>query len=80
MPQVPMERARAMWNRVTVRQPREEAIRGTEIDSLTDKESDVFEIKRWTKQEDPLSSLLFNTVLQVAVKDDLARWHGHLHG
>ena len=31
---------------------------------LTDKESDVFPIKRETKQGDPLSSLLFNTVLQ----------------
>ena len=41
---------------------------------LTDKESDVFEIKRKTKQGDPLSSLLFNTVLQVALKDDLTRW------
>ena len=41
---------------------------------LTDKESDVFEIKRRTKQGDLLSSLLFNTVLQVALKDDLARW------
>ena len=41
---------------------------------LTDKESDVFETKRRTKQGDLLSSLLFNTVLQVALKDDLARW------
>ena len=30
---------------------------------MTDKESDMFEIKKGTKQEDPLSSLLFNTVL-----------------
>ena len=41
---------------------------------LTDKESDVFEIKKGTKQGDPLSSLLFNTVLQAALKDDLERW------
>ena len=42
---------------------------------LTDKESgDMFEILRGTKQGDPLSSLLFNTVLQMALKDDVTRW------
>ena len=38
---------------------------------MTDEESDVFEIKRRTNQGDPLSSLLFNTVLQVAKKTTL---------
>ena len=32
----------------------------------------MFEIKEGTKQGDPLSSLLFNIVLQVALKDDLS--------
>ena len=41
---------------------------------LTDKESDVFPIKRGTKQGDPLSSLLFNTVLQFSLEKDLMRW------
>ena len=41
---------------------------------LTDKESDVFSIKRGTKQGDPLSSLLFNTVLQNSLEEDLIRW------
>ena len=47
----------------------EKVFRGTER-----VESDVFEIKRRTKQGDPLSSMLFNTVLQVALKDDVERW------
>ena len=41
---------------------------------LTDAESDMFEIKKGTKQDDPLSSLLINTVLQKALEDDIPRW------
>ena len=41
---------------------------------LTDIESDAFPIKRGTKQGDPLSSLLFNTVLQFSLEGDLKRW------
>ena len=41
---------------------------------LTDKESDAFPIKRGTKQGDPLSSLLFNTVLQYSLENNLKRW------
>ena len=47
---------------------------------LTDKESDVFPIKRGTKQGDPLSSLLFNTVLQYALREDLDRWQERRKG
>ena len=36
----------------------------------TDREIDMFE-KRSTKHGDTLSSLLFNTVLQLAMKDDV---------
>ena len=32
------------------------------------------EIKKGTKQGDQLSSLLFDTVLQVALNDDLSSW------
>ena len=41
---------------------------------MTDKESDMFEIKKETKQGDPLSSLFFNIVLQMVLNDDSPRW------
>ena len=47
---------------------------------LTDKESDAFPIKRGTKQGDPLSSLLFNTVLQYSLENDLKKWQENEKG
>ena len=41
---------------------------------LTDEGSDMFEIKKGTKQGDPSSSLLFNTVLQKALEEEIPRW------
>ena len=41
---------------------------------LRNEESDMFEIKKGTKQGDPLSSLLFNTVLQKALEKFIPRW------
>ena len=41
---------------------------------LTDTERAVFPIRRGTKRGDPVSSLLFSTVLQFALKDDLKSW------
>ena len=40
----------------------------------TDEESNMFEIRQGSKQGDPLSSLLFNMVLQNSLKDDIQRW------
>ena len=47
---------------------------------MTDKESDVFPIKRGTKQGDPLSSLLFNTVLQFSLENNLKKWQENKKG
>ena len=40
----------------------------------TDEESNIFDIQKGSKQGDPMSSLLFNTVLQYSLKDDIQRW------
>ena len=40
----------------------------------TDEESKNFDIQKGSKQGDPMSSLLFNTVLQYSLKDEIQRW------
>ena len=40
----------------------------------TDEESNIFDIQKGSKQGDPMSSLLFNTVLQYALKNVIQRW------
>ena len=47
---------------------------------VTDKESDMFPSKGETKQGDPLSSLLFNPVLQFSLECDLKRWQAKQKG
>ena len=40
----------------------------------TDEESNIFDIRKGTKQGDPLSSLLLNTVLRYSLKVEIQRW------
>ena len=40
----------------------------------TDEESEIFDIQKGSKQGDPMSSLLFNTVLHYALKNVIQRW------
>ena len=40
----------------------------------TDEKSEIFDIQKASKQGDPLSSLLFNTVLQYALKNVIQKW------
>ena len=40
----------------------------------TDEESEIFDIQKGSKQGDLMSSLLFNTVLQYSLKDEIQRW------
>ena len=40
----------------------------------SDEESEIFDIQKGSKQCDPMSSLLFNTVLQYALKSVIQRW------
>ena len=40
----------------------------------TDEETNIFDIQKGSKQGDPMSSLLFNMVLQNSLKDDIQRW------
>ena len=40
----------------------------------TDEESNIFDILKSSKQGDPMSSLVFNTVLHYALKNEIQRW------
>ena len=40
----------------------------------TDEESNIFDIQKGSKQGDPMSSLLFNTVLQYSLKEEIPSW------
>ena len=57
-----------------LRLPPEEIYKDQKASVQTDEESEIFDIQKGSKQGDPMSSLLFNTVLQYALKNAIQRW------
>ena len=47
--------------------------RDQKVSVQTDEESNIFDIQKGSKQGDPMSSLLFNTVLQYSLKEEIQR-------
>ena len=60
--------------RTWLRLPLEKIYKDQKASVQTDEESEKFDIQKGSKQGDPLSSLLFNTVLQYSLKDEIQRW------
>ena len=58
-----------------IRLLRKKICRDQKASVQTDEESNIFDIQKGTKQGDPMSSLLFNTVLQYSLKDEIQRGH-----
>ena len=54
--------------------PLEKIYKDQKASVQTDEESEIFDIQKGSKQGDPMSSLLFNTVLQYALKNVIQRW------
>ena len=54
--------------------PLEKIYKDQKASVQTDEESEIFDIQKGSKQGDPLSSLLFNTVLQYALKNVVLKW------
>ena len=58
-----------------IRLPLEKIYKDQKASVQTDEESEIFDIQKGSKQGDPMSSLLFNTVLQYALNNVIQRWH-----
>ena len=63
-----------MQCRSWIRLPLEKIYKDQKASVQTDEESEIFDIQKGSKQGDPMSSLLFNTVLQYALKNVIQRW------
>ena len=68
LPQLYLGGAPILQCRTWLRLPLEKNYKDQKASVQTDEESEIFDIQKGSKQGDPLSSLLFNTVLQYALK------------
>ena len=74
LPQLNLGGTPVLQCRSWLRMPLEKIYKDQKASVQTDEESEIFDIQKGTKQGDPMSSLLFNTVLQYALKSVIQRW------
>ena len=74
LPQLYLGGTAILQCRTWLRLPLEKIYKDQKASVQTDEESEIFDIQKGSKQGDPLSSLLFNTVLQYALKNVVLKW------
>ena len=74
LPQLYLGGAPILQCRAWLRLPLQKIYKDQKASVQTDEESEIFDIQKGSKQGDPLSSLLFNTVLQYALKNVIQKW------
>ena len=74
LPQLYLGGTAILQCRTWLRLPLEKIYKDQKASVQTDEESGIFDIQKGSKQGDPLSSLLFNTVLQYALKNVVLKW------
>ena len=74
LPQLYLGGTAILQCRAWLRLPLEKIYKDQKASVQTDEESEIFDIQKGSKQGDPLSSLLFNTVLQYALKNVVLKW------
>ena len=74
LPQIYLEGIAILQCRSWIRLPLKKFYKDQKASVQTDEESEIFDIQKGSKQGDPLSSLLFNTVLQYALKNVVLKW------
>ena len=80
LPQLNLGGTPILQCRSWIRLPLEKIYKDQKASVQTDEESEIFDIQKGSKQGDPMSSLLFNTVLQYALKNVIQRWQKKRNG